>query len=172
MPYFSKIFHALGLCMALSASAHAADAVPEIKREVGTAQADGAVHTLRQIPEACTRLEGRFTGDAANPYAMELVRTSPQCQPRAVFMDYAKAQPTQANGWKLNDIIRTPSASCPQLQSVVQVWRKPAGQAVKLDGQGQNRIYLEDAKKQAAAGKLAALPAYAAVLSVQGSACR
>jgi hypothetical protein len=170
MRHSRKITSGLALCMALGMSAHAAE--PEIKRDIGTAQGDDVVHTLRQIPEACTRLEGRFTGDAANPYAMELVRTSPQCQPRAIFMDYTKAQPSEAKGWKLNDIIRTPSASCPQQRSVIHVWRKPAGQAVKLDGQGKNRIYLDDAKKQAAEGKLAALPAYAAVMEVEGKACR
>lgn len=172
MRHLRSITSVLGLCMAASISARAADASPEIKRDIGIAQGDGVVHTLRQVPEACTRLEGRFTGQADQPYAMELVRTSPQCQPRAVFMDYAKAQPSEAKGWKLNDIIRTPSAACPQQQSVIHVWRKPAGQAVKLDGQGQNRIYLDDAKQQAAAGKLAALPAYAAVMKVEGKACR
>ncbi|WP_201510683.1 hypothetical protein, partial [Klebsiella pneumoniae] len=41
---------------------------PELQRAVGAPQAVGAVHTLRQIPEACARLEGAFTGDAAAPY--------------------------------------------------------------------------------------------------------
>lgn len=144
---------------------------PEIQRPVGTAQAVGVVHTLRQIPEACTRLEGTFTGDPARPYDMKPVRTSPSCQARAVFMADAKIQPGAAAGWKLNDIIRVPSASCSGQQAVVHVWRKPAGQALQRDGQDRARIYLDDAKQQAAAGRLAALPAYAAVLEVQGKAC-
>lgn len=149
-----------------------AQAQPEIQRPVGTPQAVGALHTVRQIPEACTRIEGTFTGDAANPYAMTLVRTSPSCQARAAFMDYAKVQPSVATGWKLNDLIKVPSASCRGQMAVVQVWRKPAGQALKLDGQERARIYLQDAKAQAAAGKLAALPAYAAKLEMEGTPCR
>lgn len=145
---------------------------PEIQRPVGIAQAVGVVHTLRQIPEACTRLEGTFTGDPARPYDMKLVRTSPSCQARAVFMADANTQPSEATGWKLNDIIRVPSASCSGQQAVVHVWRKPGGAAPQRDGQDRARIYLEDAKQQAAAGRLAALPAYAAVLEVQGKACR
>lgn len=160
------------LSLALLPLAAMAQDSPEIQRPVGTAQAVGALHTLRQIPEACTRIEGRFTGDAANPYAMNLVRTSTSCQARAVFMDDAKVQPSTAAGWKLNDIIKVPSATCSGQQAVVHVWRKPAGQALQLDGQNRARIYLDDANKQAAAGQLAALPAYAAVLEVQGKACR
>ena len=38
-----------------------ADAKPEIARGPVQPQAQGAVHTLRQIPEACARLEGMFT---------------------------------------------------------------------------------------------------------------
>lgn len=144
---------------------------PEIQRPVGIPQAVGAVHTLRQIPEACTRLEGTFTGDPAKPYDMRLVRTSSSCQARAVFMADADTQPSAATGWKLNDIIRVPSASCSGQQAVVHVWRKPAGAALQRDGQDRARIYLDDAKQQAAAGRLAALPAYAAVLEVQGKAC-
>jgi len=150
----------------------AANAKPEIERPAASAQATGAVHTVRQIPEACTRIEGRFTGTAAQPYDMQLVRTSPQCQPRAVFLDASKVNPSEAAGWKLNEVARIPSASCSSQQAVIEVWRKPAGQQVALDGQGQNRVYLGDAKAQAAAGRLAALPAYSAKLAMQGSACR
>jgi hypothetical protein len=160
------------LCLTLLPGLALAQETPEIQRPVGTAQAIGVLHTLRQIPEACTRLEGTFTGDGTRPYDMKLVRTSPSCQARAVFMDYAKVQPSAAKGWKLNDIIRVPSASCGGQQAVVHVWRKPAGQALALDGQDRARIYLDDAKNQAAAGKLAALPAYAAILDIEGKACR
>ncbi|SEL62768.1 hypothetical protein SAMN05428989_2098 [Pseudoxanthomonas sp. GM95] len=170
MPSF--LVRSVALSLAVLPLAALAQDTPEIQRPVGAAQANGVLHTLRQIPEACTRLEGTFTGDAAKPYDMKLVRTSPSCQARAVFMDYGKVQPSVAKGWKLNDIIKVPSASCSSQQAVVHVWRKPAGQELKLDGQDRARIYLEDAKAQAAAGKLAALPAYAAQLEIEGKACR
>ncbi|TGV51924.1 hypothetical protein EN803_40315, partial [Mesorhizobium sp. M2D.F.Ca.ET.160.01.1.1] len=98
---------------------------PELQRAVGAPQAVGAVHTLRQIAEACARLEGAFTGDAAAPYRFSAVRTSEQCQPRARFVDYIKAQPSADKGWKLNDVIRVPNAACPAQQAVVRVWRLP-----------------------------------------------
>jgi len=145
---------------------------PELQRPTGSPQALNAVHTLRQIPEACARLEGAFTGDAAAPYRFAVVRTSEQCQPRARFVDYAKAQPSEAKGWKLNDVIRVPSAACPAQQAVVRVWRLPVAQNVELDGQGQSRIYLEEAKKQAAAGKIPQIPMFAAQMTVEGTACR
>lgn len=144
----------------------------EIERAAAAAQADGSLHTVRQIPEACTRIEGSFTGNPSSPYDMKLVRTNPQCQPRAVFLDAGKVTPSEAAGWKLNEVVRIPSASCSTRQAVIQIWRKPMGQAVALDGQGQNRVYLEDAKARAAAGKLAALPAYSARLNVEGASCR
>lgn len=144
---------------------------PELQRAVGAAQAVGAVHTLRQIPEACTRLEGEFTGDAATPYRFTAVRSSERCQPRARFVEYATAQPSEAKGWKLNDVIRVPSAACPAQQAVVRVWRLPVAQKPELDGQGQSRIYLEEAKKQAAAGTIAQVPMFAAQLKVEGKAC-
>lgn len=149
-------------------------AVPkaEMERPQAAPQRDGMVHTVRQIPEACTRIEGRFTGDAATPYDMQLRRSSPQCQARAVFLDFAKVTPRVASGWKLNEVVRIPSASCSSQLAVVEVWRKPAGQQVSLDGQGKNRVYLEDAKAQAAAGRLAALPAYAVHVTLQGTSCR
>ena len=161
------------LMMALMVPALPALAVetPELQRAVGSAQAVGAVHTLRQIPEACARLEGVFTGEAAQPYKFAVVRTSEQCQPRARFVDYDKAQPSEAKGWKLNDVIRVPNASCPAQQAVVRVWRMPVTTKPELDGQGQSRIYLEDAKKQAAAGKIAQVPMFAAQMKVEGKAC-
>ncbi|WP_305804166.1 hypothetical protein [Stenotrophomonas sp. YIM B06876] len=153
---------------------HALAAPPraEIERPAATAQEDGTAHTVRQIPEACTRIEGRFTGEAAKPYAIALVRTHPQCQPRAVFLDADKVTPSTAAGWVLNEVVRIPSARCPSRQAMIEIWRKPAGQTLSLDGQGQSRVYLQDAKAQAAAGRLAALPAYSATLGVTGKTCR
>ncbi|MEO8366448.1 MAG: hypothetical protein ABI538_09605 [Pseudoxanthomonas sp.] len=150
----------------------AADPEPEIQRAAGAAQAVGAAHTLRTIPEACARLEGVFTGEAAQPYKYAVVRTSPQCQARARFVDYAKAQPSAAKGWKFNDLIRVPSTACPSQQAVVRVWRLPADNKPTLDGQGAARVYLQDAKENAAAGKqLPPVTMYAAEMKLEGKAC-
>ena len=162
----------LALSVLAPLPAWAAEPVPELQRPVASAQPVGALHTLRQIPEACARLQGAFTGDAAQPYRFEVVRISESCQPRARFVDFDQARPSEAAGWKLNDVIRVPSAACPAQQAVVQVWRKPAGAAPQLDGQGQSRIYLEEAKQQAAAGRIAQLPMFAARTEVEGKACR
>ncbi|HCV95196.1 hypothetical protein D3C87_696500 [compost metagenome] len=163
--------HLLWLALLPAVAANAAE-TPELKRAAGAPQAVGAAHTLRQIPEACARLEGMFTADAAQPYTFAVVRTSEQCQPRARFVDFDKAQPSEAKGWKLNDVIRVPNAACPAQQAVVRVWRMPVAHKAELDGQGQSRIYLEEAKKQAAAGKIAQIPMFAAQLVVEGKACR
>ncbi len=157
--------------LAAAAPALAADPKPEITRDAVQPQQVGVVHTLRQIPEACARIEGAFTGNAAEPYRFAVVRTSPNCQPRARFVDAAKARPSQAEGWLFNDLIRVPSAGCASQQAVVRVWRKPVEQAVQLDGQGQSRVYLDDAKQAAAGGKLAAIPMFAAEMGVEGEGC-
>lgn len=155
----------------LPLAASAADPKPEIQRPAVTPQANGVAHTLRQIPEACARIEGMFTGDAARPYKFAVVRTSPNCQPRARFVDAAKAKPSLEAGWKFNDLIRVPSAACPQQQAVVRIWRKPVDQTQQPDGQGQTRIYLQESKQAAAAGTLAAVPMYAAEMGVVGKSC-
>lgn len=151
--------------------AHAADPVPEITRGAVTAQPVGVAHTLRQIPEACVRIEGVFTGDPAAPYRYAVVRTRPDCQPRARFVDAANAKPTVDGDWIFNDLLRVPSVECPSHQAVVRVWRKPVHQAMELDGQGQSRIYVGEAKQAAAAGRIAELPMYAAEMGVEGKAC-
>ncbi|MGH8080318.1 MAG: hypothetical protein ACREP7_07065 [Lysobacter sp.] len=164
----------IGVAMLSSAPAFAAtDPVPEVKRDASVpAQAVGAVRTLRQIPEACARLEGQFTGDAAQPYKFVAVRSSPNCQPRARFVDAAKAQPSEAAGWKFNDLIRVANAACPQQQAVVRIWRKPVAVAPPtLDAQGKSRLYLQDEKEKAAANRLAAIPMFAAAMTVEGKAC-
>jgi len=145
--------------------------VPERER-TGTAQAPGAVHTVRTIPEACTRLEGVFTGEAAQPYRMQAVQTVPTCQPRARYVDAAQAAPSQAAGWILADVVHVPEAACPSRQAVVQVWRKPVAQSLERDGQGQVRIYLQDAQKQAAAGQVRPLPEFSAVAEMPDGPCR
>lgn len=166
------LFSAAALALTAFA-AIAADPAPEIQRAANAPpQAAGSVHTLRQIPEACARLEGMFTGEAAQPYKFAVVRSSPNCQPRARFVDAAKAQPSEAAGWKFNDLIRVPSAACPQQQAVVRVWRKPAAVAPpQLDAQGRARLYLQDEKARAEAAKLAQVPMFAAAMTVEGKPC-
>ncbi len=150
----------------------AADPEPEIQREPGSPQAVNAVHTLRQIPEACARLEGMFTGAAAEPYKFAVVRTSPNCQPRARFVDYAKAKPSPASGWKFNDLIEVPSAACPSQKAVVRVWRKPADAAPpELDAQGRARLYLKDMQAAAKQGGFNDVPMFAAEMKLEGKAC-
>lgn len=146
-------------------------ATPEIKRDVGAPQANGVVHLVRGLPEACAWIQGSFTGDAAAPYRIAPARTSPNCQARARLVDAAKVQPSEAKGWKLNDVVRIPSKDCAGLQAVVEIWRKPStAQPIGLDAQGRARVYLQDAK--ANASKAPAPPAYAARMRTEGKVCR
>ena len=140
----------LASLLACAQPAHAADPKPEIERKPALPQAVGKLHTLRSIPEACARLEGTFTGDAATPYKFNAVRTSERCGARARLVDAKTAKPSVANGWRLNDVIRVPNAGCPSQQAVVQVWRKDAKVAPpKLDAQG--RAYSTGKRKNAIA---------------------
>jgi len=157
----------------LSLPAMAAETKPEIVRPTGTPQAFGAVHSVRTIPEACVRLEGVFTGDAAEPYRFAAVKSFSNCQPRARFIDFAKAQPAKAKGWKLNDEIRVPNAACQTQLAVVRVWRKPGEVAPpQLDAQGRSRIYLKDAAEQAKAQGASKVALYAAQVSIEGRVCK
>lgn len=157
----------------LAAPLSATDPVPEVQRPPATPQAVGVVHTLRTITEACARIEGRFTGDASEPYRYQVARTSPMCQPRARLVEADKAKPDTASGWIFNDLIRVPSAACPGQQAVLRIWRHPAGNVPpKLDAQGRSRVYLQRSIEKAKAGKLAALPMYTATLEVEGTPCR
>lgn len=163
----------LTFCAGLFAvsTAMAADRAPEIQRAPASPQAIGVAHTLRTIPEACTRLEGRFTGDAAKPYALAAVRTGTRCQPRADLRQ--QAPKADVEGWILNDVIRVPSAACPSRQAVIRVWRKPVGAAAPtMDAQGKARVYLKDGLDAAASGQLGAIPQYAVAMAVEGRNCR
>jgi len=161
------------LLLAAALPAMAADPKPEIERPPAAPQAVGTVHTIRGIPEACTRLEGVFTGEAAQPYRFEAVRTSPNCGARAHFVDAKQARPANSKGWILNDVIRVPSAACPRQQAVVRVWRHPADVAPpKLDAQGRSRIYLQESLAKARAHALPAIPAYTATMTVDGTCDR
>ena len=160
---------ALLLALLLPLPLMAAQSVPEIRRDAIKPQAVGAVHTLRTIPEACARMEGVFTGKAAEPYKFAVVRTGANCQARARFVDAAKAKPSDKSGWKLNDLIRVPNAACPSQHAVVRVWRKPADAAPpQLDAQGRSRIYLKDATAKAKAQGASNLPQFAAAMAVEG----
>jgi len=154
-----------------AATAGAADPKPEIEREPGTAQAVGAAHTLRTIPEACARIEGVFTGQAAEPYRFSVVRASANCQARARLVDAGKAGADAGKGWIFHDLVRVPSAACPSQQAVVRIWRKSADATPPaLDAQGRSRIYLKEAKARLQA-QGADLPLYAAAMAVEGRAC-
>ncbi len=162
---------AFGLLVALALAAGAAEPKPEIERPAATAQAIGAVHALRTIPEACARIEGQFTGQAAQPYKFAIVRTSAACQARARLVDATKAKPSVSSGWIFNDLIRVPSAACATQQAVVRIWRKSADAAPpQLDAQGRSRIYLKDATDRAKAGA-STVPLYAAAMTLEGKAC-
>lgn len=160
------------LLAAAAVPALAADPTPEIKRDAAAPQAVGVAHTLRGIPEACARLEGTFTGDAVQPYKFAVVRTSPNCQARARFVDADTAKPSEATGWIFNDLIRVPNAACATQQAVVSVWRRPANAVPpKLDGQGRSRIYLQESVAKAKAKALPPIPMYAASMRLEGKAC-
>lgn len=169
-PFATLLFAAI---LAAPLSAFAADPKPEIARDPAPPQKIGVLHGLRTIPEACARLQGEFTGDPASPYRFAVVRTSAACQARARIMDAGKAKPSVATGWILNDRIRVPSAACATRQAVVTVWRRPAeAQPPALDAQGRARIYLEESMRKAKAGQLAAIPAYAVSMQLEGTRCR
>lgn len=167
------LLFAAALPLAALLPARAADPAPEINRTAAAPQAVGVAHTLRGIPEACVRLEGTFTGDAAQPYKFDVVRTSPGCQSRARFVEADTAKPSVATGWIFNDLIRVPNATCATQQAVIRVWRRPANTVPpKLDSQGRARIYLEDSVAKAKAKTLTPTPMYAASMALEGLPCK
>jgi len=164
---------AVVLASLLAVPVAGAATTPEIARDAAPPQADGKLHTLRTIPEACAMLTGEFTGKSGKPYTLGALRTSANCQPRARLVDAARAGASAKAGWILNDRIRVPSAACPSLQAVVQVWRRQGEAALPAkDGQGQARIYLREGIAKARAGELASLPVYAVQLAVEGKPCK
>ena len=140
-------------------------------RPAASPQADGVAHTLRQIPEACIRLQGMFSGRADHPYALQAVPTQERCPRRAVFAGIADA-PQADEGWQLDEQIVVPSAACPALRMTLSLWRHP-GQVRKAerDGQGQVRVYVEQARQAADGAEQATLPQWRASWQVQGR-CR
>lgn len=149
-----------------------ADRRPEIQRPAATPQANGQVHSIRTIPEVCTRFEGRFTGDAADPYQVRAVRSDANCQARARLVEPAQARPERSAGWTWYDSIRIPSAACPAQVAVLDVWRKAGTNTTpKRDAQGRVRIYIDEAMANADAAR-AALPQFSVRIGVEGEACR
>lgn len=151
----------------------AAQTQPETKRPVGKPQANGVPHTLRVFPEACTRIQGQFTGNAAKPYEFAAVRTGERCQPRARIVDAAKVKPQSSPGWVYADLVQVPSAACPSQQAVVRVWRHDSKAAPpKLDAQGRSRLYVKDSMDAKPAANAAQVPMFAVEMGVEGKACR
>ena len=159
----SILLAAAATILALAPVARAADsAQPEIQRAPGSgsAQPVGQVHTLRNIPEACVRLEGQFTGDATKPYRLEVAKRD-RCAQRAIYTDAGdlKEAPTVKSGWILNDRISVPRADAPACIATIEVWRRASDLTPpKLDAQGRSRIYLDKPQQAVAA------PLFTAVL--------
>ena len=161
------------LAVAMAFPALAGDPTPEISRPAATPQAVGVLHTLRQIPEACARIQGQFTGNAAKPYEFGAVRTGARCQPRARMVDAAKVKPQASPGWIYADLVQVPSAACPSQQAVVRVWRHDTQAAPpKLDAQGRSRLYVKDSMEAKQATNAAQVPMFAVEMGVEGKACR
>ncbi len=153
------------LALAPSMTRAADSATPEIQREIASPQPVGQLHTLRTIPEACVRLQGQFTGDAAKPYAFEAVQRE-RCAQRAVYVAAAtmKKPPTVKSGWILNDRISVPRTDAPACVAVLEVWRRAGDVAPPvLDPQGRSRLYLDKPQQAAAA------PLFTAVLRMRGA---
>ncbi len=153
--------------LAAACAVRAGPLPPEIQRPDAAAQTVGTPHTLRTIPEACVRLEGEFTGDAAAPYRIHVVSTG-RCAQRAVFVTAAelKPPPDAATGWILNDRIRVPRADAPACLAKIDIWRKPGNAAPPaLDAQGRSRIYLDKPKSATAS-------MFTAALTIDSENCR
>ena len=132
------------------------------------AQADGAAHTLRQIPEACIRVEGRYTGQVGEPYELTVVPLGGTCQPRARFAgQQSVAELSALPGWQVQQRIVVPSARCPDQRMTFTVWHRDGAGLPAPDGQGQTRVHLRDAGSKQAQHQ-AARPAYAISQVLEG----
>src|SRR3546814_17444178 len=94
----------LPLLLLAALPAFAADPVPELTRPAATPQANGVVHTLRQIPSACARIEAAFTGQADQPYKFAGVRPTPKRQPRRRFVPPPNTPPRRPTRWNVTDL--------------------------------------------------------------------
>lgn len=160
------------IALALSPRLAAAEAQSEITRQPAPPMAIGQDHTVRQIPEACARIEGRFTGQEQPAYRFRVVQTGPGCSPRARLVNADEVEPDLAEGWILNDVVEIPAAGCPGLRAVATVWRLPATSRLELDAQGRARIYLDESRQAAGTGDVPQGELYAARLRVNGEPCR
>jgi len=144
---------------------------PEVRRDGPLpAQAVGAVHTLRIIPETCRYLRGRFTGDARAPYAVDVVARGGRCQARARLR--AVDTPPAGGGWQLNDVLRVPHAACPGFEAAVTIWRRSGGNLPPArDAQGRARLYLQDEKRRAERSALEQLGEYVYLVATDGAGC-
>lgn len=142
------------------AAARTADPAPEVQRLAGgTPQPVGQVHSVRNIPEACVRIDGQFTGDPATAYRIQVVPHD-RCAQRAVYVEAAtlQPQPSVARGWILNDRISVTRADRPECVVTIEVWRKPGDTAPpSLDAQGRSRLYLDKPQERVAAPLFTAL---------------
>ena len=173
MPRMESVMRTVPLILAalLAVSLQAAAAPSQPVTLTGAPQADGAVHTLRQIPEACVRIEGRYTGQEGRPYALAVVPLGGTCQPRARFAGERPATELAAEaGWQATQRIAVPSAACPERIMTLTVWQREGAGLPPADGQGQTRVYLKDAARQATASQ-DRRPAYA-VSQTLSEGCR
>lgn len=104
-------------------------------------QALGLRHTIRQIPEACVRLEGVFTDSKTTPYNVDVVPISNRCQPRAQFVPYS-ARSCKSGQWKTQSQIHIPRADCSLCSATITVFTCPNSPPHWQDGRGNIRIYL------------------------------
>lgn len=168
-PVFALLLLAVLPCAGTARPAE--EGVPEIRRPPGSPQPVGQWHTLRVVPEACSRIHGRFTGNAARPYEVEVVRTHARCQARARLQDVSQIRPDAAAGWLLNDIVRVPSAACGRQEAALFVWRHPGNATPpKLDAQGRSRVHL-NAQTRTRIAPPANLPRYVIDLHLRGQPC-
>lgn len=137
---------ALGLLLAAGA---ATAATPEIARGPAKAQAVGVAHTLRNVPEACVRLEGQFGAAPAVPYAVTL-QAQRGCTPRARFDARVGGAAPVGEGWILNDVLRVPRADRADCVASISLWRHPGALApIEQDGQRRVRMYLDEDRQPA-----------------------
>jgi len=165
MPVLTRPLLLAAFLLPAAMAATARDVAPEVQRPPGgTPQPVGQLHTLRNIPEACVRLEGQFTGDAAAPYRMGATRHE-RCALRALYVESSSLDKpaSVASGWILNDRIGVARADNPGCSATIEVWRRPGDAAPPaLDAQGRSRIYLD--KPQQAAHP----PMFTAVVATKG----
>ncbi len=123
---------------------------PKSSRDTGKPQAVGERAYRARHPGGLRAAGGHVHRRCAQPYKFAAVRSSPNCQARARFVDFVKA--TAFGGGWLEVQRRDPRTQCglSSLQAVVRVWRKPADVAPpNWMRRAVSRIYLQEAGEQA-----------------------